>query len=272
MKFVVTSLFIFCSIIVFAQKDFQGKAVYQKKTKIDVSSIENNKNISPDRKKMIIDMMKKRSDKTFILNFNKTASTYKEQEQLATPGKNNFRFGSFSGGVEYKNSSKKKFLTTTEFFGKNFLITNTTKMPAWEMSAETKKIGNYTCYKASFKKENEAINFRGFGRRKNNKKLDSIKNSMPKEILVTAWYTPQIPVSTGPEKYWGLPGLILEINEGKSTVLCTEIVLNPKEKIEIKEPTKGDKVTRKEYKKIIEEKIKELRERFGARRGSKRRR
>lgn len=28
-------------------------------------------------------------------------------------------------------------------------------------------------------------------------------------IIVTAYYTPEIPISAGPEKYYGLPGLIL---------------------------------------------------------------
>jgi GLPGLI family protein len=33
---------------------------------------------------------------------------------------------------------------------------------------------------------------------------------MPKEITVEAWYTPEIPVSQGPEGY-GVAGLILEV-------------------------------------------------------------
>lgn len=272
MKTVITYLALFCSVVVFAQKNFQGKAVYQKKTKIDVSRFENNKNIPPERKKMIIDRMKKRSNRTFILNFNKTKSIYKEEQRLETPQKTESRFMGYSGNIDYKNILDKKFLTSTEFFGKQFLITNDAKMPKWEMGTETKKIGNYTCYKASFKKENEAASFRGFEKSKNNKKLDSIAKKQPKEILVTAWYTPQIPVSTGPEKYWGLPGLILEINEGKSTILCTEVVLNPKEKITIKEPTKGDKVTRKEYKEIVTQKVREMQERFERKRGRKKRR
>ena len=85
---------------------------------------------------------------------------------------------------------------------------------------------------------------------------------IPKKITVTAWYTPQIPVSNGPGEYWGLPGLILEINEGRTTILCTEIVLNPSEKIEITKPTKGDKVTRKEYVSIITKKMEEMRQNF----------
>lgn len=32
------------------------------------------------------------------------------------------------------------------------------------------------------------------------------------EEMVIAWYTEEIPVSEGPSKYWGLPGLILEVN------------------------------------------------------------
>lgn len=57
---------------------------------------------------------------------------------------------------------------------------------------------------------------------------------------MTAWYTPEIPVNQGPENYWGLPGLILEINDGTTTILCSKIVLNAKEKVEIK-PSKKEK-------------------------------
>jgi GLPGLI family protein len=58
------------------------------------------------------------------------------------------------------------------------------------------------------------------------KKTNFMDNlEMPKETIVTAWYTPEIPVNQGPDKYWGLPGLILEVNDGK-TVLCSKVVLN----------------------------------------------
>ena len=56
--------------------------------------------------------------------------------------------------------------------------------------------------------------------------------NMPKEITITAWYSPEIPVSQGPENYWGLPGLILEVNDGKTTILCSKVVLNLKDKVE----------------------------------------
>ena len=85
--------------------------------------------------------------------------------------------------------------------------------------------------------------------------------------ITTAWYTPQIPVSNGPEEFGGLPGLILEINDGKLTIVCSEIVLNPLDKIEIKEPTKGKEISQKDFDKLQKEKSKEMMERFRSKRG-----
>ena len=49
--------------------------------------------------------------------------------------------------------------------------------------------------------------------------MDEIE--VPKEILVTAWYTPQIPVNQGPGEYWGLPGLILEVHDDQNLINIT---------------------------------------------------
>jgi len=85
---------------------------------------------------------------------------------------------------------------------------------------------------------------------------------LPKEVTITAWYTPQIPISQGPENYWGLPGLILEINNGKTTILCTKVVLNSKDKKEIKPSTNGTVVTQKEYDDIAVKKMEEMRQMY----------
>ena len=82
---------------------------------------------------------------------------------------------------------------------------------------------------------------------------------MPKEITITAWYTMDIPVNQGPEGYWGLPGLILEVNDGKTTILCSKIVLNPKDKAEIKAPNNGKVISQKDYDETIIKKMEEIR-------------
>ena len=83
---------------------------------------------------------------------------------------------------------------------------------------------------------------------------------LPKEVTVTAWYTPEIPVNQGPEGYWGLPGLILEVNDGKTTILCSKIVLNPKDKVEIKAPTNGKEISQKDYDETVTKKMEEFRQ------------
>jgi GLPGLI family protein len=67
-------------------------------------------------------------------------------------------------------------------------------------------------------------------------------------------------VSHGPEGYWGLPGLILEVNDGKTVLLCSKVVLNPKVKAEIKAPSKGKVISQKEYDETVMKKMEEFRE------------
>ena len=93
--------------------------------------------------------------------------------------------------------------------------------------------------------------------------MDEIE--IPKEIEVIAWYTPQIPVNQGPDDYWGLPGLILEVNAGRTTILCSKIVINPQVKENIQALSKGKEVSRQEYNDIVKQKIEEMRENFGGR-------
>ena len=88
-----------------------------------------------------------------------------------------------------------------------------------------------------------------------------------KKRTLVAWYTPDVPVSNGPNVYGGLPGLILEVNDGDLTIVCSELVLNPKEVKEIKEPIKGKIVTRKKFGNIAKEKTKEMMDRYRSRDG-----
>ncbi|MBT8260174.1 MAG: GLPGLI family protein, partial [Bacteroidia bacterium] len=168
-----------------------------------------------------------------------------------------------------------------EFFGKQFLVIDQLEPLEWKLEGETKQIGQYLCMKATAIKQVDNMDFMQMRRRpardekpeekskdstKTNNPLDEIE--VPKEIEVVAWYTPQIPVSQGPGEYWGLPGLILEINEGRTTVLCSKIVLNPEEKEELKIPSKAKEVTKEEYNDIMQKKMKEMQEMYRGRRGS----
>ncbi|MFC0603924.1 GLPGLI family protein [Winogradskyella pulchriflava] len=275
----------------FAQ-DFQGKAYYMSKTTMDLDEF-GGRDMSPERKKQIQERMKSFLEKVYILTFNKEESIYKEDEKLEAPGGGGRGFGGFgsslTGGPKYKNVKTKELIQDQEFFGKQFLIKDELKNLEWKMGTETKQIGNYTCFKATATKTVDEFDFRSFrprGRGNDEKKdeekaKDSTKSGdetsksdnpmdeieVPKTIEVVAWYTPQIPINQGPGDYWGLPGLILEINADRTTILCTKIVLNPEEKEDIDKPTKGDEVTQAEYNEIITKKMEEMREMYGGRGG-----
>ncbi|MFN3756235.1 MAG: GLPGLI family protein [Flavobacterium sp.] len=277
--------FIFLSIpTVFAQS-FSGMAVYESKTSTAdmMANMQGNREIPPDRMKMIEDRMKKAFEKTFILTFDRNASTYKEEEKLDGPGDSGGGMRMFSsmmggGGTHYKNIKDKSFIVDKEFFGKEFLIKDSLTSIPWKLEGESKQIGNYTCFKATAIVPVVQSDFRNFRRRdeeasKNEKTKDSTKQKkedsstnfmdqweLPKDKVITAWYTPDIPVPHGPDEYWGLPGLILEVSDGKTIMLCSKIVLNPKDKKEIKAPKNGKVVTQKEYDAIVTEKTKEMQE------------
>ena len=283
-KSIITFAFILLGILsASAQKEFQGLAVYESKTSTSdmTKRMDGNKDITPDMKKMIEERMKGMFEKTFILNFDRSASIYKEEEKLDAPGQaGGMRMMSSmmgGGGTYYKNVKEKMYSVDKEFMGKEFLIKDALPQLEWKMESETKQVGGYTCYKATAMKPVEGSDFRNM-RAKDEEKKDEKKEEkkqqstnfmegfeMPKEILITAWYTPEIPVNQGPEGYWGLPGLILEVNDGKTIILCSKVVMNAKEKAEIKAPKVGKVVTQKEYDEIVTAKMKEMQEMGGGR-------
>ncbi len=281
--------FTFSLLLVFsisnAQKDFQGMAVYESKTSTSdfKSRMAGNKEMTPDMQKMIEERMKKMFEKTFVLNFDKSSSIYKEEEKLDAPGQSGGGMRMMSsfmggGGTYYKNVKEKAYSVDKEFMGKEFLVKDTLTTYKWKMETESRVIGGYTCYKATTVIPASKTDFRNFRPKKEEEKKEGDKSEvvkeevkekktnfmddidLPKEITITAWYTPEIPVNQGPEAYWGLPGLILEVNDGKTTILCSKVVMNIKEKAEIKQPNNGKVVSQKEYDEIVIKKMEEMRD------------
>jgi GLPGLI family protein len=296
-KLIFTLVLAVASFMGLHAQEFQGMAVYESKTSTSdfKTRMQGNKDMTPDMQKMIEERMKKMFEKTFILNFNKSASIYKEEEKLeaanqAVGGMRMMNSWTGGGGTYYKNVKEKSYTIDKEFMGKEFLIKDSLPNLQWKMEGETRVIGGYTCYKATAVKAPSATDFRNFRPKKEEDKkeldkkesdkkeadkpatdkktnfMDSVE--LPKEITITAWYAPEIPISQGPEGYWGLPGLILEVNDGKTIILCSKVVLNPKEKGEIKASNKGKMISQKDYDEAVVKKMEEFREMNQGRSGS----
>ena len=255
--------FIFGSIPESETSDFQGQAVYMSKSRLELGRW--GARMSEAQKKDIAIRLKNRLEKEFTLTFDKEASLFVEEEQLdAISGATDSWGKNFSAGENYKNVKINSQIQQQEFYGKKFLIKDVLQPINWTLGSATKKIGNYTCYKATTFIPTDDLLWYSFSWSRMRKpedatESDEVTETQVEVTQVEAWYTPQIPVRHGPSDYWGLPGLILEVSAGDTTMLCTKIVLNPNEKTEIKAPRKGDVLAKAEYQDLIQNKMLEFR-------------
>ena len=230
LPFFVTFLLTLCIM-----KEFQAQPVSQGTIKFKQTRYIEFENMPSDMPK---------SQEIFMrLQFNKDQSLYDkdpDHKEEVNPNDNSprmfRRMREVANKIIYKEQSSGMVLEQTSFFGKDFLIEDTIQVTKWKISAgEQKSILGYTCMKATFK--------------------DSTQN-------LVAFFTPQIPLKWGPDKYGYLPGIILELQSAQLHIIATEIkTLSP----EIKKPEKGEQLTRKEFDTLREQKMKEQREMWGGR-------
>ena len=245
-------------------QDFQGQAYYFSKSTMELGSW--GARMSEAQKKQTQERLKNRLEKTYILSFNREESVFKEEEKVdAISGATDSWGSNFTRGEQYKNVKENTLIQSQEFYGKRFLVKDKLYSIEWIMGKETKKIGQYLCFKATAAVPTNELSWYDFSwsdlaEPKNEGDIPEVKLTN-----IEAWYTLQIPVSNGPGEYWGLPGLILEVNTGNTTILCSKIILNSKEKISIVAPDKGKEITKKEYQATIKEKMIEMRDNRGRR-------
>ena len=206
------------------------------------------------------------------LYFNANQSVYLEREKELTEDEVNDEQNMF---MKFKPEMDKNFksftdnyqITTKDFMGKKFLIKDSIEKLPWKMTGQQKEIGGFPCLQASY--------------------TDTTRT-------IEVWFTPQIPVSTGPKGLGGLPGLIIEArfiipeelkkdtklsgmrgmrkmmsNSAFDVVIQAESIqfkeLSDKE---VEEPKKGDLVKgQAEFDKIIKEKMEEMQEMRGGKGG-----
>lgn len=135
--------------------------------------------------------------------------------------------------VLYKDLSNKMFLKSSNLMGKEFLVKDTLTSYQWNLTDETKIIGNYVCKKAV---------------------------ATDKEKSITAWYTPSIPIMDGPDQYFGLPGLIIELTDGNITYNALKVQETPD--ITIIKPSTGKEITKATYLKLRKERIEAIKQQF----------
>lgn len=241
----------------FAQ-GFTGRAYYKSTSKISISM--DSTKMAPEQIAQIQASLKKQMEQNYVLSFTQTESNWKKEESLgggpATASSGGAVFmvtSSGEGSTLYKDVAG-NYLQEQDIMGKEYLIQDKAQPFEWELSEETKKVGNYTVQKASFTK---IVDSRRFSTGMT--EMENVKDT----VQVTVWFTPEIPVSHGPENYYGLPGLILEVQNQGKTLICEKIELNPSaDPVDIVKPKKGKVITQAEFKTIQEEGMKQMMNRY----------
>lgn len=130
-------------------------------------------------------------------------------------------FGSNTYFADAENQVK---LLQTNAYGNQFLISIPYEIK-WNLTSETETILSFKTYKAQA--------------------TETVHNSSgTQEIVITAWFAPEINKPFGPGDYGNLPGLILELHRAGKIYRVQSIEETKKE---VKQPTKGKKVTQEEF-------------------------
>lgn len=242
-------ILLFVANIVFSQIN-NGIITYKKEItnfRSDNKEFELNKEGSQNynNKILMIDQGTKEvlNDIKFLLEFNGDESTFKVEKILEIETNRFFRaaIGSEGSKVYYNNNQEKENLYQVDAFGDIFIVSY--PKTEWKLLNETKKIGEYICFKASTIKQ---VN----GRK-------GIINTP-----IEAWYCPDLPISLGPLGYNELPGLVLELSMKNYKYYISEIRLNIEKDVIVKKPTKGRNVTKDEFEDIGKETMKSYKKGF----------
>ncbi len=197
--------------------------------------------LSEEMKKDIFSQMAQPQD--FELTYSQGKSLYQiapevekeEDEENLEVGKGyTFNFSKMRrrfSPILFKDFNTAQYTKEQGIFDKKFLIKDQLQTKNWEITGQTKTFGDFTCTMATSTNE------------KNQK--------------VSVCYTEDIPINEGPDDFYGLPGLVVQVIVGPLEINMSEIKILD-EDTEIHPPTDGKVVTQKEYNDLMKEKVESM--------------
>jgi len=194
--------------------------------------------ISKQRRERIAYMWGNRSEwKLYTtLYFSPTASRYEDSEERAEPDDDGFswRKEAYSIGRDFEKNTTQDLMVV---LGKNYLLEDTLIPQKWKIQNDLKEVAGHICMKAYWE--------------------DTLK--MQK---VVAWFAQDIPLNAGPERFCGLPGLILEVdvNNGGMIVSADRITMHRLNKeLDLPKKGKAKKIKEADYTVLLKKHMEEKR-------------
>lgn len=213
-----------------------GKITFQEKIRLEIK-------LEGEAASQFASMLPKERVTEKILTFSTDATLFED-------GNNNTdemmsSAGSPEGGVrirmvtsaENKTFTDLKKNTVTEqrdFMNRIFLVEKPAPSEEWKITGNQKEILGYSCLEAT--------------------RTDTAG------VKTIVWFTPAIPIKSGPAGLGNLPGIILEadFSNGSRVYTAKNIEKIAPGDLKIDRPKDGKKVTEEEYKVMVAEKMKEM--------------
>ena len=228
MKGLIFGFLLFCSVVTFGQK-LEGTIRYLMVQNI-AQQIATTDYMSKQATDKLAYMIGNRGERKSysILYLNATQSKYEDSEER--PDKNDNGYSSRKD--EYtitRNYEKKTMRDGIDFLSKTYIIEDSLRAPKWKILNEMKEVAGHICMNAYW-------------------------NDTLKKQKVIGWYALDIQNSGGPERFFGLPGLILEVNINDGALVITADKIEPKKlttELDFPKKLKGKKIKEAGYMQLM---------------------
>jgi GLPGLI family protein len=131
----------------------------------------------------------------------------------------------------YRDFKNEKRVEIEDISARQYMIMDSLTSYSWKILNKIKEVNGQLCMMATTQ--------------------DTVRNQK-----IVAWFANNIPSSAGPERYFGLPGLIMELDIDDGAVIITAINVEMKpvaEELKLPKKSKGKKITGIEYNKMIKD-------------------
>jgi len=173
------------------------------------------------------------------LIFNRNASLFRDYEEPGAGGRGRW-FSMAARETHHQNLLEKTYTVQRGVLNDDYLIEEEMEWYPWNLTGRSEMIAGKFCQLAWRVDEKDST-------------------------MIEVWFSPEIPLSIGPDNYFGLPGAVLMavVNYNERIYIATEILPQTIPDSRVVAPTRGKKVSQEEFDKIQEEMMEQFRSRMG---------
>jgi len=194
--------------------------------------------LSKQRKERIAYMWGNDSEWKMYANlyFTPTETKYEDSEEKAEADDQGYSWRKDAYYIK-RNFETNTLYDVIAMLGKTYIIEDSLKAPDWKIHNDLKEVAGHICMKAYWE--------------------DTIKQQK-----VVAWFAQDFPHSGGPERFFGLPGMILEVDVNNGAMIISADRIEMKKlttELDLPKKIKGKKIREAEYQDMLKKYIDEKR-------------